>query len=122
MSWRAKGERPLLGYLLVSCPSSSFLLSLDDPKVHQADLALLRGAFADDKAAAEKAEAFYFAKTSELIKEHSYSLSGVEGRCIDIVVCSQVVVRKPSLIVSLGRSRQPSTRLLRRSRYCKYRL
>ncbi|KIJ55788.1 hypothetical protein M422DRAFT_152180 [Sphaerobolus stellatus SS14] len=65
--------------------SRGFLSSLDDFKTHEADRRLLRAAFADDRTTLQKAEAFYFTKTQELIRAQSYSLSNVEGRAVDIV-------------------------------------
>ncbi|KAF8578807.1 linoleate diol synthase [Ramaria rubella] len=62
-----------------------YLVSMDDPVAHTADKELIGAALSDDTQATEKAGQFYYSKTVELIKERSYTLSGIPSRSIDIV-------------------------------------
>jgi hypothetical protein len=65
------------------------LLSLDNPAAHKADSQLVTAALSGDAQLVDKAAQFYYQITKELIEEHSYTLSNVPGRNIDIVVCRE---------------------------------
>jgi cytochrome P450 len=64
---------------------SGYLLSLDDPTSHSEHSKLVKSALIENDQFLQRAEGFFYAKTKELIKKNSYTLSGNEGNCIDIV-------------------------------------
>jgi hypothetical protein len=79
---------------------------VDDSGAHENHLQLIKSAMVEDPQILQAAEAFFYAKTRDLIKENKYTLSGNEGLCIDIVVRKDqfiLYVSKITSCVHIGR-------------------
>jgi hypothetical protein len=63
------------------------LATLDNLAQHKADSEFLVNALANDASAMEKADLFYFSMTQILVKQKSFTIHGVAGQNVDLVVC-----------------------------------